>query len=375
MNERERYIAAVTFQTPDRIPMMTMGPRESTIAAWEQQGLPKGEDWFHVMCAQLQIPYEFPTGPWIDPGVDMRMLPMFEEKVLEHRNGHYLVQDWMGNITEISDQFDVSYLRQARDFVTRKWHAFPVTNRQQFTEMQTRYNPDTPGRIPDDLDERARKLAQRDFISTLGFSGVFWQLREWCGFEPLCMLFLDDPDFMAEMIQFWSDFIATMLDRTLQHYVPDQILVNEDMAYKGASMISPAMTRKYLLPVWSRWANIARKAGVPIIAIDSDGKVDELIPMWIEAGFNLCVPMEVAAGCDIVAYRQRHGKQIAYSGGIDKRSIARGGAEIEAEMARISPVVQSGGFIPGCDHGMPPDITWPNLLHFGRLWAEMTGWL
>jgi len=34
------------------------------------------------------------------------MIPEFEEKVLEHRDGAYVVQDWMGAIVEISDTYD-----------------------------------------------------------------------------------------------------------------------------------------------------------------------------------------------------------------------------------------------------------------------------
>jgi hypothetical protein len=58
--------------------------------------------------------------------VSFQMIPTFAEKVLEHKDGHYIVQDWMGAITEISDEFDYTYIRIARDFVTRKWHKFPV---------------------------------------------------------------------------------------------------------------------------------------------------------------------------------------------------------------------------------------------------------
>ena len=55
-------------------------------------------------------------------------IPQFEE-VIEHRPalagstapGSLIVQDWKGNICEISDEFDVTYLRNAVDFVTRKW--------------------------------------------------------------------------------------------------------------------------------------------------------------------------------------------------------------------------------------------------------------
>ena len=31
-------------------------------------------------------------------------------------------QDWSGAIVEISDEYDFTYLRFAKDFVTRKWH-------------------------------------------------------------------------------------------------------------------------------------------------------------------------------------------------------------------------------------------------------------
>jgi uroporphyrinogen decarboxylase len=374
MNERERFIAAATFQRPDKLPLLTMGPRESTLAAWRRQGLPEGQHWFEAMCRQAGIPYEFPRAPWADPGVNFRMVPMFEEKVLAHRDGHYLVQDWMGNITEIADTFDVTYIREARDFVTRKWHAFPVATHAQFAAMQQRYHPDEPSRFPADFTERVAVLRQRDYPQTISVTGPFWQLREWCGFEPLCMLFLDDPAFVAEMIAFWSDYIAAMLERVFSRYVPDALLVNEDMAYKGASMISPAMTRTHLLPVWRRWIALARQAGVPVVMVDSDGNIDELIPLWIEAGFDMCMPVEVAAGCDLPAYREHFGTQMAYWGGVDKRAIARGGADLEDEMARLAPIARQGGYIPGCDHGMPSDISWSNLLHFGRLWAEMTGW-
>jgi len=32
------------------------------------------------------------------------MIPTFAEKVLEHKDGHYFVQDWMGTVSEISGQ-------------------------------------------------------------------------------------------------------------------------------------------------------------------------------------------------------------------------------------------------------------------------------
>ena len=139
-------------------------------------------------------------------------------------------------------------------------------------------------------------------------------------------------------------------------------------------MISPAMAREFLQPTYVRWIQEAKQAGVPIIDMDSDGKVEELLPLWIDSGINVCDPLEVAAGNDLQAYRRRFGRHMAFKGGVDKRCIAEGGKAIEWELARIAPVVKDGGFIPGCDHGVPPDISWPDFLRYSRLLAELTGW-
>ena len=147
------------------------------------------------------------------------------------------------------------------------------------------------------------------------------------------------------------------------------------MAYKLYAMISPAMAREFLLPTWREWGEIIRSAGVPLYGMDSDGFVGELIPLWIEAGFTHCDPIEVAAENDLRAYRITFGQQIAFVGGIDKRAMAEGGEVLGAEIARIAPVIRDGGYIPSCDHGVPPDVSWPNYVECTRLLAEVTGWL
>jgi hypothetical protein len=48
------------------------------------------------------------------------MIPEFEEKVIERKERSQIVQDWKGNICEISNEFDIRYLRNAIDFVTRR---------------------------------------------------------------------------------------------------------------------------------------------------------------------------------------------------------------------------------------------------------------
>ncbi len=376
MNRRERYIKSLTFDVPDRVWLAPGGPRESTLAAWRQQGLPPGRSHLEVVAEILGLdePLSAPAG--LTHLASFLMIPTFEEKVLAHEDGHYIVQDWMGAITEISDQYDYTYIRSAKDFVTRKWHKFPVQNSADWAAMKWRYDLAHPLRFAADLAAHQAALADRSSPLALHFNGPFWQMREWLGLEGLCMAAVDDPAFIGELAEFWTDFVSGILARLLEVAVPDIVTINEDMAFKAHAMFSPAMTRRFVLPSYQAWVERLRQAGCRICCVDSDGYIGELIPLWLEAGINCTTPIEVAAGNDIVAYRREYGRHLAFIGGIDKRELAKGGIRLHQEVRRVvAPLLEEGGFIPGCDHGVPPDISWPNYIEYARLLAKLLGWL
>jgi len=206
MNDRERLRETLRFGHPDKVPLEPGGPRESTLEVWHQQGLSEGAEWKTALWDILHIPAE-PARHYCDLGVTFKMIPTFEERVLEHRDGHLVVQDWMGAVVEISDKYDYTYLREAKDFVTRKWHSFPVQTRTDWEEkLVWRYDPHHPERFPADFEERCRRLRDRETILRLDLPGPFWQLREWCGLERLCLLMIEQPNFVQEMAEFWMDF-------------------------------------------------------------------------------------------------------------------------------------------------------------------------
>ena len=376
MNPRQRFRETLLFGKPDKVQLSPGGPRESTLRAWREQGLPEDVHWPDYLREILGIERER-TQPHVGLGVSFKMIPTFEEKVLEHKDGHYIVQDWMGAITEISDEFDYTYIRSAKDFVTRKWHRFPVQSQQDWEErMKWRFDPYDAERFPEDFEERCAALRDRDYPVSVSINGPFWQMREWVGMENLCMLMIDDPEFVLEMAEAWTEFVSATLKQITDRVELDCVHFSEDMAYKAHSMISPAMVRKFLMPAYLRWVEEIVSSGCPIVDMDSDGNIEVLIPLWIEAGINVCDPIEVAAGNDIVAFREQFGTQMAYRGGIDKRAIAAGGQVMRDEVMRVvPPLLVDGGFIPGCDHGVPPDISWPDFVEYTRLLAQLTGWL
>ena len=374
MTPRERYIATLTFQQVDKLPFRPGHPRESTRKRWAQEGLPLDAPLNEALTQVLDIdPAAFEHG--IGLPCSFQMMPKFEEQVLSHQDGHYIVRDWMGAITEISDEYDYTYIRSAKDFVTRKWHKFPVENKSDWVKMKFRYDPNDASRIPENLAEIGKKIKNRAYPIVINVNGPFWQLREWMGMENLCVAFLDEPDFVSEMIDFWCGYVLELFEKFLPHVAVDGVHISEDMAFKAHSMISPTMTREFLMPVYKKWSRKLFDAGVPILDMDSDGFIEELIPIWIESGINVCDPIEVAAHNDIVKFRGMFGNKMAFQGGVDKRAMAAGGRELSNEINRVAKVMETGGYIPACDHGIPHDVSFINYREYVRLLAKITGWI
>ncbi len=376
MNSRERYKNTLLFKEVDKVPFSPGGPRESTLKRWRKEGLPEEVDWFDFICEKIGIKIEKPKKPQVSLNFDFGPIPPFEEKIIEKKDGHLIVQTKKGEIVEIDEKYDFTYLRSAKDFVTRKWHKFPVENLNDWHNMKKRFNPQIPERIDPEIDKKAEIMKNRDWVFGIGIPGPFWQLRDWCGFENLCIFMAEDSDFVLEMAFFWKNFVSELLKKIISKIQIDYVIISEDMAYKEKSMISPNMIKKFLVPVWSQWVSLLKDNGCEIVICDSDGYIGQIIPLWIESGINCTIPVEIAAGNDLVEYRKKFGKNIAYIGGIDKRKIAKGGIVLKEEMDRVIPfLLKDGGYIPSCDHGVPPDISLSNFIEYCRYLAKLTNYI
>jgi uroporphyrinogen decarboxylase len=144
----------------------------------------------------------------------------------------------------------------------------------------------------------------------------------------------------------------------------DAFAMWEDMAYNHAPLISPEMARRYMLPRYRLVADFVRSRGVRYVGLDSDGQIGPLIPVWMDAGLDFLYPFEVQSGMDVLAVRRKYGRELRIWGGVDKRALARGPAAIDADLARLKPLIEEGGYIPHTDHTCPPDISYANYCYY-----------
>ena len=129
-----------------------------------------------------------------------------------------------------------------------------------------------------------------------------------------------------------------------------------------------------MMPRYQKVTDMLHSAGIDVIFVDSDGNLNELIPLWLECGVNGYWPLECAAGNDAVALRKKYGKDIILGGNIDKRELLKGKDAIREEvMSKVPFLLESGGYFPSVDHLVPPDVTLENYRYFINTLREVAG--
>ena len=154
------------------------------------------------------------------------------------------------------------------------------------------------------------------------------------GLENLLLTIYDDPLLFEAMCIFHTEFVLDTVGQAVEEVDIDYVNIWEDMAFKTGPLMSPAHVRKYMLPGYRQIVDLLRANGIDTIFVDCDGNLDQLIPIWLEAGINGVWPIEVAAGMDPVKLRQTYGQDLLLVGGIDKRELSKDKEAIRTEVMK-----------------------------------------
>lgn len=366
MNPRERFRRTMRFEPVDRCPIRDFGFWDETLLVWKQYGLPDSVQ--HGESADRF----FGMDPERFCGALTDLCPPFPEELLEDRGQTELVRNRDGVVVERSKVMGaiprhVEHL--LRDRESWQEHYWP------------RMRPDHPARFPS--GSGWRKLVEnwadpdRDHPLFLHVGSLYGRPREWFGLTRISEIIYDDPRLFEEIVETCADISLTVIEKFCGEYGvrPEAAALWEDMCYSGGPLISPRTFEAVLVPHYRRVVNALHRYGVDVVFVDCDGKIDKLLPLWLEAGVNCMFPVEVGTwGADPVAYRAQYGVDLLMMGGFDKRILVRGRDEITAEVERLAPLVEEGGFIPFCDHRVPPDVPLSHYLHYlaeaKRVWGR-----
>ena len=357
MTGRERFRKIMTFETPDRLPLWDLeGFTEGGIREWVGQGFPSGmrpHDYFG-----------FDTSEAV--GLDAKPIPSFVPRVVEED------EKW---ITEIEEHgFLVKTMKEKAVSPTIYYYVGgPINSRADWEQMKKRYDPRDIRRYPKswspELIEYYNTADHPIWIFPIWGPGRGSKNGYMLGLETFLETLNDDPAFIEDIFDFWADFLIEFLRPVVEVVNVDYVFLMEDgLAYKNSTLVSPAMYRRLWMPYVKRVCDFLRDHGVNIIGHYTSGNIAPLIPTFLETGFNLFAPLEVAADMDAVALRKEYGNDVLLMGNIGRAALMEGPEAVEKEFyAKVPWLIEQGGYIPAVDDMILPDISFASFQRYVEL--------
>jgi uroporphyrinogen decarboxylase len=254
-------------------------------------------------------------------------------------------------------------------------HGFACSDRNGWLPLKPRVLS-----LADRVDEKqlraslaqGRKVGR--FVYVSGFE-AFGCIRRLIGDEVMLMAMADDPDWVMDMAQAFTDQELNGLEAMLAAgIVPDGLWNFGDMGFSTGPMCSPAMYRELVWPQHRRVAQWCHDRGWPYI-YHTDGDVRSCVPLYIDAGIDCIQPMEAKAGMDVRLLSPLYGQHISFFGNIDVTVLITGDLQaIEHEVtSKLKAGMSNRGYAYHSDHSLPAEVSWPVFQRVMQL-VDEHGW-
>jgi uroporphyrinogen decarboxylase len=199
-------------------------------------------------------------------------------------------------------------------------------------QLEKRTNP---AKTKQFLDSHADKA-----FALITHTGPFGLTMESIGFEEFLYMFIDDrkliETFLWERTRWFAEIAAYGAELGA-----DFILMGDDAAFKGSTFISPQDFESLMLPCYK---HIVEKAGVPVIW-HSDGYITPLLDMAVKSGFAGVHSLEPTAGVDMAAVKKDYGEKLILVGNVDCGEILcqTDRQKVRVEVRRCMDQAKAGG--------------------------------
>ena len=355
MTPRERFQRVMHHEPIDRIPMFY--PYETVTQQaerlWVQQGLPLGMDPYTYIGFDSSELIPLNTEP----------LPNFVPTTIESD------EEWVTHIDPWG--FTVRTSKQNRLTPTIYYYLKgSVETREDWEQMKARYDPRDIRRYGSawspELLEHYRTAEHPVGIMMHWGPGRGPKNGYMLGLEAFLDKLTGDRAFVHEMFEFWMHFTIDLLTPVVTQTKVDYVWFNEDgLAYKNSTLISPEMYREFWSAYLGKVIEFLRASGVDLVGFYTSGNIQPLIPTFLDTGFNMFGPQEVAADMDPVKLRRQYGKNLLQMGGFSRQSLMDGRAAIDREFQdKIPWLMEQGGTIPMVDDMILPDISFDSYVYY-----------
>jgi len=365
MTHRERILAALKHQEPDRVPvdLGATGCTTMTVKAHAR------------LRAHLGLPPEPPPVVWstrsttVIPDeailrrfdVDARPLLLGTSQARPDRN---LSED------VLLDEWGVTWKRHGGTHFINSDGPFCRLAEPTLEDLEKFDWPDPadPGRF-EGLRDRAKKLHDAtDYAVILTLSNGPVHLCQYLrGYATWLEDLLLRPVFAEALIERVADILIQIANRALEEagaYV-DIAMYGDDIATQNAALFRPGLYRSMIKPRHKALADTIHRHGKPIL-YHSCGSVYALIRDLIEVGIDALNPVQVsAADMDTARLKREYGRDLTFWGAIDTHRVLPLGtpAEVREEVKRqIDNLHGNGGYVLCGVHNLQPEVPPENVV-------------
>lgn len=373
MNAREKFNAIMNFECGAQNMKTEYGYWAGALKKWIKVGLPKVEglpdSYLEGDLVRASLPLRPDSSEFVDRAImsyfnldpypskfPCDFSPRLDKKIVEENNDYKIFIDEYGLTQKV--------LRKSAS--TPMVLKYPVKTSKDFNNYKESYSDNYSERLPKDWKSLVKVLKERSFAIRLGgypfgFSGIARQLM---GDVNYMMSMYDNPRLLKDINEFYLNFVMNYWSKIFNEIEIDWVMIWEDMAFKTGSFISKEAFREFLTPYYIRLIDFLKQYKIKNIIVDCDGLVEELIPLWLEAGVTGVFPMEAVN--DLVKIRKMYPK-LQMLGGVDKKILIDGaGKDIDTELEMVSILMKKGGYIPHIDHSIPLDAEWNKLKEYRK---------
>lgn len=348
MDNRERFLAAIKREQPDRVPYFDLGYNEESIINIGK----------HFTSDIPEKKFLVDYAPEEAIQLLNVLVTFIRELDIDAINSVFFTGRARIPDTDdlLEDRYGVIYK------MTEHGEPFPV---------------DGPVKQPDDLkDFRIMKADRLDLLMLdylrataperavcVTLPGTFrfsWSVMG--RMESLLHNYVINPEFCLQLARITTDFVKEIIELSIEAGA-DVIIMEGDLAFKTNTLMSPDHYRKFLKPFHHEACEIAHKRGIPIIK-HSDGNLWPILDDLVEAGFDGIHPIQPQSMEIQDAKKHLRGKACVL-GNIDCTYLLPFGEKeevVDSVKETIKKAAPGGGYILSSSNSIHPGCKSENVI-------------
>jgi len=197
-------------------------------------------------------------------------------------------------------------------------------------------------------------------VVNLGFS-LYERAWTLVGMENLLMAMVVNKAFVHELLDRILAFNLEIIERVCSYDI-DAMMFGDDWGAQIGLQMGPKLWREFIKPRVKQMYGLVKSKG-KFVFIHSCGKVDELFPDLIECGLDVFNPFQPEV-MDVFEMKRRYGDRLSFYGGIStQRTLPYGTVQqVKDEVRRLLDVIgRDGGYIAAPSHSIPRDAKPENI--------------